>query len=137
MTIRNSKDYIRVLLYSYYTTITGWGVLLRNNDNNDPEVSCLNCSTLGPMLLTNNHEPLMPVTSICPIHWILPPLSDSGKISIIWLHIALSRAPTIDCHWGGQYPTYTASRACKKPCQREGPPLQRPSWRSQGRCFQS
>ena len=26
--IRNSKDYIRVLLYSYYTTITGWGVLL-------------------------------------------------------------------------------------------------------------
>ena len=27
--IRNSKGYIRVLLYSYYTTITGWGVLLR------------------------------------------------------------------------------------------------------------
>ena len=27
MTIRNSKDSIRVLLYSYYTTITGWGVL--------------------------------------------------------------------------------------------------------------
>ena len=28
MTIRNNKDHIRVLLYSYYTTITGWGVLL-------------------------------------------------------------------------------------------------------------
>ena len=24
----NDEDYIRVLLYSYYTTITGWGVLL-------------------------------------------------------------------------------------------------------------
>ena len=30
VTIRDIKDYIRVLLYSYYTTITGWGVLLRN-----------------------------------------------------------------------------------------------------------
>ena len=29
VTIRDNKDYIRVLLYSYYTTITGWGVLLR------------------------------------------------------------------------------------------------------------
>ena len=28
-TIKDSKEYIRVLLYSYYTTITGWGVLLR------------------------------------------------------------------------------------------------------------
>ena len=25
VTIRDKKDYIRVLLYSYYTTITGWG----------------------------------------------------------------------------------------------------------------
>ena len=24
VTIRDNKDYIRVLLYSYYTTITGW-----------------------------------------------------------------------------------------------------------------
>ena len=31
MAIRDNKDYIRVLPYSYYTTITGWGVLLRNN----------------------------------------------------------------------------------------------------------
>ena len=28
VTIRDNRDYIRVLLYSYYTTITGWGVLL-------------------------------------------------------------------------------------------------------------
>ena len=29
VTIRDSRDCIRVLLYSYHTTITGWGVLLR------------------------------------------------------------------------------------------------------------
>ena len=29
LTIRDNRDYIRVLLYSYYITITGWGVLLR------------------------------------------------------------------------------------------------------------
>ena len=28
-TIRDSRDYIRALLHSYYTTITEWGVLLR------------------------------------------------------------------------------------------------------------
>ena len=28
MTIRDNRDCIRVLLYCYYTTITGWGVLL-------------------------------------------------------------------------------------------------------------
>ena len=28
VTIRDNRDYIGVLLYSYYTTITGWGVLL-------------------------------------------------------------------------------------------------------------
>ena len=30
VTIGDNRDYIRVLLYSYYTTITGWGVLLRS-----------------------------------------------------------------------------------------------------------
>ena len=29
VTIRDNRDYIKVFLYSYYTTITGWGVLLR------------------------------------------------------------------------------------------------------------
>ena len=29
VTIRDNKDYNRVLVYSYYSTITGWGVLLR------------------------------------------------------------------------------------------------------------
>ena len=27
---RDNKDYIRVLLYSYYSAITGWGVLLKH-----------------------------------------------------------------------------------------------------------
>ena len=30
LTIGDIRDYIRVLLYSNYTTITGWGVLLRH-----------------------------------------------------------------------------------------------------------
>ena len=30
MSIRDNKNYTRVLLSSYYTTITGWGVLLRD-----------------------------------------------------------------------------------------------------------
>ena len=29
VTIMDNKDYIRVLLYSYHTTLTGWGVLRR------------------------------------------------------------------------------------------------------------
>ena len=30
VTVEDNKDYIRVLLYSYFTTMTGWGVLLRD-----------------------------------------------------------------------------------------------------------
>ena len=30
VTLRDNEDYIRVLSYSYYITITGWGVLLTN-----------------------------------------------------------------------------------------------------------
>ena len=33
VTIRDNKDYIRVLFYSYSTTITGWGVLLNHTDD--------------------------------------------------------------------------------------------------------
>ena len=29
VSIGDNRDYLRVLFYSYYTTITGWGVLLR------------------------------------------------------------------------------------------------------------
>ena len=40
VTIRDNQDYIRVLLHSYYTTITGWGVLLRYTLNHvlDPHI---------------------------------------------------------------------------------------------------
>ena len=31
LTIRDNKDYIRVLSFSYHTTITGWGVPLTLN----------------------------------------------------------------------------------------------------------
>ena len=34
--IRDKSKYIRVLLYSYYTTIAGWGVLLRNRRSFSP-----------------------------------------------------------------------------------------------------
>ena len=33
VTTRDKEDYIRVLYYSYYTTITGWGVLQRYGVN--------------------------------------------------------------------------------------------------------
>ena len=33
--------------------------------------------------------------------WILPPLSTSRIINIVWLYIALSRTPNMDCYWGG------------------------------------
>ena len=38
------------------------------------------------------------------LHWILPPLSNSWVINTIWLHIALSRTPNIDCSWVGAVP---------------------------------
>ena len=31
VTLIDNKDYIGVLLYSYYTTITEWGVLLKDS----------------------------------------------------------------------------------------------------------
>ena len=35
------------------------------------------------------------------IEWVLPPLSNSWIMNIIWLYIALNRTPSIDCYWGG------------------------------------
>ena len=35
MTIRDNRDYIRVLLYSHYTTNAGWGVLRRYRAEGD------------------------------------------------------------------------------------------------------
>ena len=36
--------------------------------------------------------------------WVLPPLSNSWIILIVWLYIALNRTPSIDCYWGGAVP---------------------------------
>ena len=36
--------------------------------------------------------------------WVLPPLSNSWMIFIVWLYIALNRTPNIDCYWVGAVP---------------------------------
>ena len=36
--------------------------------------------------------------------WVLPPLSNSWIVVIIWLYIALNRTPKIDCYWVGAVP---------------------------------
>ena len=37
---------------------------------------------------------------LSPINWVLPPLSNSWIMNIMWVYIALSRTPTINCYWG-------------------------------------
>ena len=44
------------------------------------------------------------VMMIGSLGWVLPPLSNSWILLIIWLYIALNRTPNIDCYWGGRYP---------------------------------
>ena len=67
VTIRDNKDYIRVLLYSYYTTITGWGVLLRCTPKRFPESS----DGIGPLRMRvpqqdTSQEPLkIPIQNKC------------------------------------------------------------------------
>ena len=47
------------------------------------------------------------------LHWVLPPLSNSWIIIIIWLYIALNRTPNIDCYWVGAVPNaYTTTCFC-------------------------
>ena len=36
--------------------------------------------------------------------WVLPPLSNSWIIVIIWLYVALNGTPNIDCYWVGAVP---------------------------------
>ena len=42
------------------------------------------------------------------IAWVLPPLSNSWIIILIWLYIALNRTPNIDCYWVGAVPNCIA-----------------------------
>ena len=53
VTIRDDKDYIRVLLHSYYTTMTGWGVLLTNNLQVTPVILMIQINV--NMHLPNTH----------------------------------------------------------------------------------
>ena len=46
-------------------------------------------------------------------NWILPPLSNSWVILIIWLYIALNRTPNIDCYWVGAVPKLYNNSALK------------------------
>ena len=49
-------------------------------------------------------------TAIQGLGWVLPPLSNSGIISIIWLYIALNRTPNIDRYWVGAVPKVSGLR---------------------------
>ena len=71
VTIRENRDYIRVLLFSYYTTITGWGVLLNYivdalqlllSRGGTQFMSAL-VVWLGPMQSGLNPKPLKPKSS--------------------------------------------------------------------------
>ena len=41
--------------------------------------------------------------------WVLPPLSNSWIILIIWCYIALNRTPNIHCYWVGAVPNLQVS----------------------------
>ena len=41
------------------------------------------------------------------ILWVLPPLTNTWIIKILWLYVALYRTPHINCYWVGQYPKHT------------------------------
>ena len=63
------------------------------------------------------------------IHSVLPPLSNSWIIIIIWLYIALHRTPNIDCYWGGgstQTIILTIRPLQKGPLTLDGPNLNVP-----------
>ena len=38
------------------------------------------------------------------VPWVLPHLSNSWIMAIIWLYIALNSTPDIDCYWLGAVP---------------------------------
>ena len=36
--------------------------------------------------------------------WVLPPLTNSWIILILWSYIALNRTPSVNCYWEGAVP---------------------------------
>ena len=55
----------------------------------------------GMKVLQNPKQAPMPFSTI---PWILPPLSNSWIINMIWLYIVLNRTPNVDCYWVGAVP---------------------------------
>ena len=47
---------------------------------------------------------ITPTPRMQTICWVLPPLSNSWIIIILWLYIALNRTLNIDCYWVGAVP---------------------------------
>ena len=89
---------------------TGVGVLgLRS-----PHTMKLNPGGIAPQISHNAFTPrhTCAMNSCCFMYhytWVLPPLSNSWIIIVIWLYIALNRALNIDCYWVGAVPTTTHS----------------------------
>ena len=74
VTIWDYRDYSRVLLYSYYTTITGWGVLLRDT---------VDGGTLAPAFI--------PSTPEIPVYW------ESKVVLDFSFHGRLAEDETVIC----------------------------------------
>ena len=88
-------------------------------DGNSPCIatdgrSCTCCNSMGLGYIRQcrtsffpNPKPCIPnrnPSSLIINHWVLPPLSNSWIIIIIWLYTALNRTPNIDCYWVGAVP---------------------------------
>ena len=56
VTIRDNRDYIKVLFYSYYTTITGWGVLLKDGPSPLKVRRDMGSAMLTSVALHTTHE---------------------------------------------------------------------------------
>ena len=64
--IRDNRDYIRVLLYSYYPTITGWGVLLMcGTHHKSQEVWKFDILSVIQDFVFQQHEPVLNSCSRC------------------------------------------------------------------------
>ena len=63
---RDNRDYTRVFLYSYYPTITGWGVLLMYGTHHKPqEVWKFDILSVIQDFVFQQHEPVLNSCSRC------------------------------------------------------------------------
>ena len=71
-TIGDYRDYTRVLLYSYYTTITGWGVLLYYNLENAEALASRGCCSEGEGIRLKDRCPAKLARTIFILFCIIP-----------------------------------------------------------------